>query len=123
VKSSPIDLTGCRRDGSFDIEAERIALFNRVTAELSRGQCIGQQCRNFTVFQCVKSRCKERSSSTGSKYQLNETWLNIQLEPLEAFDDGISKGLEEGKTESDYCNAVARMCMSRDEIDMFTGKL
>lgn len=55
--------------------------------------------------------------------ELNGTWLKTYLEPLDAFADGIFKGLEEGKTEIGYGNSTARMRMSRDEIDAFTEKL
>lgn len=56
------------------------------------------------------------------KTDLNGTW-NINMEPLEAFANGIFRGLEEGKTEIGYGNSVGRMRMSRDEIDAFTEKL
>jgi len=38
-------------------------------------------------------------------------------EPLDAFADGIFKGLEEGKTEIGYGTSEKAMRMSRDEID------
>lgn len=49
--------------------------------------------------------------------------LHIQGEPLDAFADGISKGLEEGKKEIGYGTSAARLRMSRDEIDEYTANM
>ncbi len=49
--------------------------------------------------------------------------LNIQGEPLDAFADGIFKGLKEGKKEIGYGTFVSRLRMSRDEIDKYTENL
>ena len=57
------------------------------------------------------------------KTDLNGTWQNLHMEPLEAFVNGIFKGLEEGKMEIGYGNSVERMRMSRNEIDAFTEKM
>ncbi|BBB90211.1 MAG TPA: SDR family NAD(P)-dependent oxidoreductase [Methylomusa anaerophila] len=57
------------------------------------------------------------------KTDLNGTWQNLHMEPLEAFANGIFKELEGGKTEIGYGNSVERMRMSRDEIDAFTEKM
>lgn len=57
------------------------------------------------------------------KTDLNGTWQNIYMEPLEAFANGIFERLEEGKTEIGYGNSVDRMRMSRNEIDAFTEKM
>ncbi|MFH5186008.1 SDR family oxidoreductase [Paenibacillus sp. TAB 01] len=43
--------------------------------------------------------------------------LHTQGEPLDAFADGIFKGLEEGKQEIGYGSSVNRLRMSRDEVD------
>ncbi|KJK28996.1 SDR family oxidoreductase [Paenibacillus polymyxa] len=43
--------------------------------------------------------------------------LHTHGEPLDAFADGIFKGLEEGKIEIGYGTSVARLRMSRDEVD------
>ncbi|WP_040203472.1 SDR family oxidoreductase [Neobacillus jeddahensis] len=43
--------------------------------------------------------------------------LHTQGEPLDAFADGIFKGLEEGKIEIGYGTSVNRLRMSRDEVD------
>ncbi|MEH7309026.1 SDR family oxidoreductase [Neobacillus drentensis] len=43
--------------------------------------------------------------------------LHTHGEPLDEFADGISKGLEEGKKEIGYGTSVARLGMSRDEVD------
>ncbi|MEK8128871.1 SDR family NAD(P)-dependent oxidoreductase [Paenibacillus filicis] len=48
---------------------------------------------------------------------------HTQGEPLDAFTDGIFKGLEEGKTEIGYGTSISRLRMSRDEIDEYTEKL
>lgn len=44
-------------------------------------------------------------------------------EPLDAFADGIFKGLEEGKKEIGYGTSVNRLRMSRDEIDDYVEKM
>ncbi|MFY4776516.1 SDR family oxidoreductase [Metabacillus sp. RGM 3146] len=44
-------------------------------------------------------------------------------EPLDAFADGIFKGLEEGKKEIGYGTSVDAMRMSRDEIDQHVAKM
>lgn len=43
--------------------------------------------------------------------------LHTHGEPLDAFADGIFKGLEEGKQEIGYGTSVNRLRMSRDEVD------
>ncbi|MGW9018853.1 SDR family oxidoreductase [Priestia megaterium] len=43
--------------------------------------------------------------------------LHTHGEPLDAFADGIFKGLEEGKKEIGYGTSVNRLRMSRDEVD------
>ncbi|KAF6559291.1 SDR family NAD(P)-dependent oxidoreductase [Paenibacillus sp. EKM202P] len=43
--------------------------------------------------------------------------LHTQGEPLDDFADGIFKGLEEGKIEIGYGTSVARLRMSRNEVD------
>jgi uncharacterized oxidoreductase len=48
---------------------------------------------------------------------LGGTGLHTHGEPLNAFADGIFKGLEEGKQEIGYGTSVARLRMSRDEVD------
>jgi len=49
--------------------------------------------------------------------------LHTHGEPLDAFADGIFKGLAEGKTEIGYGTSVNRLRMSRDEIDEYTEKM
>ncbi|MGZ7445478.1 SDR family oxidoreductase [Paenibacillus sp. TH7-28] len=49
--------------------------------------------------------------------------LHVQGEPLDAFTEGIFKGLEEGKQEIGYGTSVNRLRMSRDEIDEYTEKM
>ncbi|SFL77731.1 uncharacterized oxidoreductase [Paenibacillus sp. 1_12] len=49
--------------------------------------------------------------------------LHTQGEPLDAFVDGIFKGLEEGKSEIGFGTSVSRLRMSRDEIDEYTEKM
>lgn len=44
-------------------------------------------------------------------------------EPLDAFADGIFKGLEEGKQEIGYGSSVDRLRMSRDQIDEHTANM
>ncbi|WP_123042501.1 SDR family oxidoreductase [Cohnella candidum] len=48
---------------------------------------------------------------------LGGTGLHVHGEPLEAFADGIFEGLAEGKQEIGYGTSVARLRMSRDEVD------
>ncbi|WP_248928001.1 SDR family oxidoreductase [Paenibacillus hamazuiensis] len=54
---------------------------------------------------------------------LGGTGLHIHGEPLDAFADGIFKGLEEGKQEIGYGTSVSRLRMSRDEVDEYTEKM
>ncbi len=54
---------------------------------------------------------------------LNGAWLKTQIEPLDAFADGIFKGLEEGSKEIGYSTSIARLQMSRDEINMYSEKM
>lgn len=49
--------------------------------------------------------------------------LHTQGEPLDAFADGIFNDLAEGKKEIGYGSSVARLRMSRDEIDVYAEKL
>ncbi|MDP4095213.1 SDR family NAD(P)-dependent oxidoreductase [Paenibacillus sp. P96] len=49
--------------------------------------------------------------------------LHVHGEPLDAFADGIFKGLEEGKQEIGYGSSIDRLRMSRDEIDEYTDKM
>lgn len=49
--------------------------------------------------------------------------LHTQGEPLDAFADGIFSELAEGKKEIGYGSSVARLRMSRDEIDVYAEKL
>ncbi|WNQ10786.1 SDR family NAD(P)-dependent oxidoreductase [Paenibacillus aurantius] len=49
--------------------------------------------------------------------------LHTQGEPLDAFSDGIFNDLAEGKMEIGYGTSVARLRMSRDEIDVYAEKL
>ncbi|CAM4058969.1 SDR family oxidoreductase [Saccharibacillus endophyticus] len=44
-------------------------------------------------------------------------------EPLDAFADGIFEGLEKGLEEIGYGTSVARLRMSRDEVDVYTAKM
>lgn len=48
---------------------------------------------------------------------LGGSGLHSHGEPLDAFADGIFKGLEEGKKEIGYGTSVDRLRMSRDEVD------
>jgi uncharacterized oxidoreductase len=57
------------------------------------------------------------------KTDLGGTALHTQGEPLDAFADGIFKGLEEGKEEIGYGTSVSRLRMSRDEIDEYAEKM
>ncbi|KQL52711.1 cytochrome C [Heyndrickxia shackletonii] len=54
---------------------------------------------------------------------LGGTGLHMSGEPLDAFADGIFKGLAEGKTEIGYGTSVERLRMSRDEIDDYVEKM
>ncbi|KOS03839.1 MULTISPECIES: SDR family oxidoreductase [Paenibacillus] len=49
--------------------------------------------------------------------------LHTHGEPLDAFADGIFKGLEEGKHEIGYGTSVARLRMSRDEVDQYVENM
>jgi len=49
--------------------------------------------------------------------------LHTHGEPIDAFADGIFKGLKEGKTEIGYGTSVDRLRMSRDEIDEYAEKM
>ncbi|MFC0215692.1 SDR family oxidoreductase [Paenibacillus chartarius] len=55
--------------------------------------------------------------------ELGGAGLHTQGEPLDAFADGIFKGLEEGKQEIGYGTSVNRLRMSRDEVDIYTEKM
>lgn len=48
---------------------------------------------------------------------------HIHGEPLDAFADGIFKGLEEGHLEIGYGTSVDRLRMSRDDIDQYTQQM
>jgi uncharacterized oxidoreductase len=54
---------------------------------------------------------------------LGGTGLHTHGEPLDAFADGIFKGLEEGKEEIGYGSSVNRLRMSRDEVDEYVEKM
>jgi len=54
---------------------------------------------------------------------LGGTGLHTHGEPLDAFADGIFKELALGNTEIGYGSSVARLRMSRDEIDEYTEKM
>lgn len=54
---------------------------------------------------------------------LNGTWLKTQIEPLDAFADGVFAGLKNGEKEIGYSTSLARIRMSRDEIDEYTEKM
>ncbi|CAH1219060.1 NADP-dependent 3-hydroxy acid dehydrogenase YdfG [Paenibacillus auburnensis] len=49
--------------------------------------------------------------------------LHSHGEPLDAFADGIFKGLEEGKQEIGYGTSVDRLRMSRDQVDEYTSNM
>jgi uncharacterized oxidoreductase len=49
--------------------------------------------------------------------------VHTQGEPLDAFADGIFKGLEEGKKEIGYGTSVNRLRMTRDEVDVYVENL
>jgi len=55
--------------------------------------------------------------------ELGGAGLHTQGEPLDAFADGIFKGLEEGKEEIGYGTSVNRLRMSRDEVDLYTENM
>lgn len=54
---------------------------------------------------------------------LNGTWLKTQIEPLDAFAEGIFAGLKNGEKEIGYSTSLARIRMSRAEIDEYTEKM
>ncbi|MBV6715572.1 SDR family oxidoreductase [Paenibacillus chitinolyticus] len=54
---------------------------------------------------------------------LSASWLRTHIEPLDAFADGIFKGLEEGKTEIGYSTSADRLRMSRDQVDEYAEKM
>ncbi|WEG11036.1 SDR family NAD(P)-dependent oxidoreductase [Pullulanibacillus sp. KACC 23026] len=54
---------------------------------------------------------------------LGGTGLHTSGEPLDAFADGIFKGLAEGKKEIGYGSSVDRLRMSRDDIDLYVEKM
>ena len=47
---------------------------------------------------------------------LNGIWLKTQIEPLDAFADGIFKELKDGTKEIGYSTSLARMHISKEEI-------
>lgn len=49
--------------------------------------------------------------------------LHVHGEPLAAFADGIFQGLRAGDKEIGYGTSVARLRMSRDEVDEYTAKM
>lgn len=55
--------------------------------------------------------------------ELGGTGLHTHGEPLDAFADGIFKGLEEGRKEIGYGSSVNRLRMSRDEIDEYVENM
>lgn len=55
--------------------------------------------------------------------QLGGTGQHTHGEPLDAFTDGIFKGLEEGKQEIGYGTSVDRLRMSRDEVDQYVENM
>ncbi|WP_379128520.1 SDR family oxidoreductase [Paenibacillus sp. sgz500958] len=55
--------------------------------------------------------------------QLGGTGLHVHGEPLDAFTDGIFKGLQEGKQEIGYGTSAERLRMSRDEVDQYVEKM
>ncbi|MFC4810155.1 SDR family oxidoreductase [Paenibacillus sp. GCM10023250] len=54
---------------------------------------------------------------------LGGTGLHVHGEPLDAFADGIFKGLEEGQPEIGYGSSVGRLRMPRDEVDQHTANM
>jgi uncharacterized oxidoreductase len=55
--------------------------------------------------------------------ELGGAGLHTHGEPLDAFADGIFKGLEEGKQEIGYGTSVDRLRMSRDQVDEYTANM
>ena len=55
--------------------------------------------------------------------QLGGDGQHTHGEPLDAFTDGIFKGLEEGKAEIGYGTSVDRLRMSRDDVDVYVEKM
>lgn len=55
--------------------------------------------------------------------QLGGAGQHTHGEPLDAFTDGIFKGLEEGSQEIGYGTSVDRLRMSRDEVDQYTANM
>ena len=55
--------------------------------------------------------------------QLGGTGLHVHGEPLDAFADAIFEGLEEGRAEIGYGTSVARLRMSRDDIDQYAANM
>ncbi|MBP1964148.1 SDR family oxidoreductase [Paenibacillus aceris] len=55
--------------------------------------------------------------------ELGGAGLHTHGEPLDAFADGIFKGLEEGLMEIGYGTSVNRLRMSRDEVDEHVANL
>ncbi|CQR51564.1 SDR family oxidoreductase [Paenibacillus riograndensis] len=55
--------------------------------------------------------------------ELGGAGLHTHGEPLDAFADGIFRGLEEGKQEIGYGTSVDRLRMSRDEVDEYTANM
>lgn len=49
--------------------------------------------------------------------------LHTHGEPLDAFADGIFEGLQEGHKEIGYGTSVARLRMSRDEVDEYAQQM
>lgn len=54
---------------------------------------------------------------------LGGSGLHTHGEPLDAFADGIFKGLEEGMKEIGYGTSVNRLRMSRDEVDEYVENM
>jgi uncharacterized oxidoreductase len=54
---------------------------------------------------------------------LGGSGLHTHGEPLEAFTDGIFRGLEQGEREIGYGTSAARLRMSRDEVDVYTENM
>lgn len=55
--------------------------------------------------------------------ELGGTGLHTFGEPVDAFADGIFKGLEEGEKEIGYGSSVNRLRMSRDEVDEYAANM
>ncbi|WP_271751016.1 SDR family oxidoreductase [Cohnella sp. JJ-181] len=49
--------------------------------------------------------------------------LHVHGEPLDAFADGIFKGLEEGRKEIGYGTSEARLRMPRDQVDQYAAQM